>query len=113
MSLAAKLNKNTLGTNALLRSMIDCTDVDYLASLEQDPNVPRQVQKRARFKLALIWQQKEKRFAAVKKAQETRKKNKAKASETPAKPTTAELFAKHAADPSNVGQWRFHSIAGK
>lgn len=95
MSLNAKVAKCLLGTNALLRSMIDCTDVDYLSALEQDPNVPRQVQRRARFKLALLWQQKEKRFAAAKKAQATRKKNASKAKKEPAKASVAELCAKH------------------
>lgn len=77
------------GTNLLLKQIERCCpikdgkiiftdeEIKYLSRLYQDEDSPRQVQKRAQFKLALIWKEKDRRHEIAQKAQKTREKNKA------------------------------------
>jgi hypothetical protein len=65
-----------LGTNQLLKMLQGCKDVNLLNDLLDDPTTPRQVQKRAAYKLDMLMAEKKKRGETVVKAQETRQRNK-------------------------------------
>lgn len=67
-----------MGTNSILRDLADCDNVYKLAAIVQnEENVPKQVYRRAHFKLAQIWLKKDRAYAASKKAKITREKKKA------------------------------------
>ena len=66
-----------MGTNSMLRDLQNCDNIYSLAAIYMnEENVPRQVWRRAHFKLAQIWAKKDKAYAAAKKARATKEKNK-------------------------------------
>lgn len=65
-------------TNEALRAMQNCKDLSVLVGFYQDENAPNQVRKRARFKIACIWRDYEKRCEAARKAAATRRANREK-----------------------------------